>query len=79
MSELWYGENSKNSQNAYVISQLTINKLAKELEVVVDTEVIDGVTKNVVSDKQGLVLCASDSPLAIYHFLNGMLSVKGNK
>lgn len=79
MSELWYGENSKNSQNAYVISQLTINKLAKELEVVVDTEVIDGVPKNVVSDKQGLVLCASDSPLAIYHFLNGMLSVKGNK
>ena len=41
MSELWYGENSKNSQNAYVISQLTINKLAKELDVVIETEVVD--------------------------------------
>lgn len=79
MKELWYGENSKNSQNAYIISQLSIDKLAKELDVVVDTEVIDGITKNVVTDNQGLVLCASDSPLAIYHFLNGMLSVKGNK
>ena len=77
MSELYYGDNSKNSQNAYLISQIVLDRLANQLNVALDVEIIDGKKQNIVVKKENeTIIFASDSPLAIYHFLNGMLSAK---
>lgn len=78
MSELYYGDNSKNSQNAYLISQIVLDRLANQLNVALDVEIIDGKKQNIVvkKDVKETIIFASDSPLAIYHFLNGMLSAK---
>lgn len=78
MSELYYGDNSKNSQNAYIISQLVLDKLTRELNLSLEVDVIDGKKQNIVckNDEYNSVIFTSDSPLAIYHFLNGMKQSK---
>lgn len=73
--DLYYGIDSKYSQNAYKIAQITIDELATKLKLKVVVDEINGVKSNLVCDEKNNIIFENDSPLAIYYFLQGMLNI----
>lgn len=74
--DLYYGLDSKNSQNAYKIASIVIDELSTKLGLKVYVEEVDDEKTNILCDDNNNIIFKSDSPLALYHFLKGMLIVK---